>query len=73
MSHEQTSTHKIHHNSNLGEATTFPLILFFVPGHGTNTQISIFPEILEIVTPTTLQAHNVACRPHIEVRFEETL
>ncbi len=27
-SHGQTRIHKTHHNSNLGEATTFPLIVF---------------------------------------------
>jgi hypothetical protein len=36
-SHEQTQTHKTHHGPDLGEATTFPLIIYFVPGHKTNT------------------------------------
>jgi hypothetical protein len=27
MSHMQTQIHKIHHGSNLGEATTFPFIV----------------------------------------------
>jgi hypothetical protein len=35
MSHEQTRIHKIHHNSDLGGATTFPLIILFVPSHST--------------------------------------
>jgi hypothetical protein len=39
-SHEQTQIHKIHHGPDLGEATTFPLIVFFVFGHGANTQMS---------------------------------
>jgi hypothetical protein len=39
-SHEQAWTHKTHHDSDLGEATTFPLILFSVPGHEANTQMS---------------------------------
>jgi hypothetical protein len=33
-------THKIHHGSDLGEATTFPLIIYFMLGHGTSTQMS---------------------------------
>jgi hypothetical protein len=40
MSHGQIRTHKTHHSPNLGEATTFPLIIYFVPGHGTSTQMS---------------------------------
>jgi len=32
--------HKIHHGPDLGEATTFPLIVFFVPGHKIDTQMS---------------------------------
>jgi hypothetical protein len=31
---EHIRTHKLHHNSDLGEATTFPLIIFSVPSHG---------------------------------------
>ncbi len=30
---------------NLKEATTFPLIIFFVFGHGASTQMSFCPEI----------------------------
>jgi hypothetical protein len=40
MSHMQTRTHKIQHNSELGEATTFPLIVYFVLGQRINTQMS---------------------------------
>jgi hypothetical protein len=29
--HRQTRTHKIHHNLDLGEATTFPLIVYSMP------------------------------------------
>ncbi len=39
---EQTWTHKTHHNPNLGEATTFPLIVFFMLGHAC-TQMSFCP------------------------------
>jgi hypothetical protein len=38
--HGQTQTHKIHHGFNLGEATTFPLIIFYVPSHRACTQMS---------------------------------
>jgi hypothetical protein len=40
---EQTQTHKTHHGLDLGEATTFPLIVYFVPDHGTNIQMSFCP------------------------------
>jgi hypothetical protein len=38
--HKQTWTHKTHHGLDLGEATTFPLIVFYVLGHGACTQMS---------------------------------
>jgi hypothetical protein len=40
----QTQAHKIHHNSDLGEATTFSLIVFFMLSHGAYTQMSFCPE-----------------------------
>ncbi len=46
-SHGQTRTHKIHHSLDLGEATTFSLIIYFVLGHGTSTQMSFCLEILK--------------------------
>jgi len=39
-SHRQTWTHKIHHDLDSREATTFPLIVFSMPDHGANTQMS---------------------------------
>jgi hypothetical protein len=45
MNHEQTQTHKTNHDPNLGEATTFRLIVLFVPGHRANTQMSFCLEI----------------------------
>ncbi len=39
-SHMQARTHKTHRDPDLGEATTFPLILYYVLGHGTGTQMS---------------------------------
>ncbi len=44
-SHGQTRTNKTHHNLDLGEATTFPLIVFFVPSHGACTQMSFYSGI----------------------------
>jgi len=43
MNHEQIQIHKTHHSLDLKEATTFPLIVYYVPGHGTNTQMSFCP------------------------------
>jgi hypothetical protein len=44
MSHGQTRTHKTHHSLDLGEATTFHLIVYSVPGHETDTQMSFYLE-----------------------------
>jgi hypothetical protein len=44
MNHGQTPTHKIHHSLDLGEAITFPLIIFFVHGHKASTQMSFCPK-----------------------------
>jgi hypothetical protein len=66
MSHGQTWIHKTTHSLNLGEATTFPLIVLYVLSHGACTQMSFFPgtpnysqvgnlEILEIGTSRTLE------------------
>jgi hypothetical protein len=67
MNHEQTQTPTNHHSPNLGEAITFPFIVFSVPGHGANTQMSY---CLEIWTPMTLDAHNFFYRTLIEMRSE---
>jgi hypothetical protein len=40
MKHGQPRTHKIHHGLDLGEATTFPLILFSVPIHESHIQMA---------------------------------
>jgi hypothetical protein len=39
-SHEQIQTRKIHHGPNLGKATTFSLIVYSMPGHGTIAQMA---------------------------------
>jgi hypothetical protein len=46
-SHEQTWIHKTHHGLDLGETTTFPLIVYFVPFHEARIQIAFCPRILE--------------------------
>jgi hypothetical protein len=43
MSHGQPRIHKTHHSSNLGEATTFPLIVFFAALHGGHIQMAFCP------------------------------
>jgi hypothetical protein len=42
-SHGHTRTHKIHHVPDLGEATTFPLKIFFVLGHGATPNCHFVP------------------------------
>ncbi len=41
--HKQTRTYKTHHGPNLGEATTFPLIVFSMLGHEVYTQMLFCP------------------------------
>jgi hypothetical protein len=60
-SHGQTQTHKSHHNRNLGEATTFPLIVYSVVTTGLTSKwcfviglLSGSPEIPTTMTPMTL-------------------
>jgi hypothetical protein len=43
--HEQPRTYKIHHGPDLGEATTFPLIVFSVALHGNHIQMAFRPRI----------------------------
>jgi hypothetical protein len=74
--HGQTRTHKTHHSLELGEATTFPLIVYFVPLHEAHIQMAFCPKSLEIPkvgTSATLGPYNFACRPSIEMRFETKL
>jgi hypothetical protein len=75
-SHGQIWTHKTHHGPDLGEATTFPLIVYFVLGHGTNTQMTFCPgspKIPKVGILTTLGVHNFVCRPLIDMRSEAKL
>jgi hypothetical protein len=49
--HMQTWTHKTHHGPDLGEATTFPFIVYFVPLHEAHIQMAFCPG-----TPTYSQS-----------------
>jgi len=83
MSHEQTRTNKIHHGPDLGETTTFLLIVYSVPLHESTRPTSKWlfvlglpsqsPKIAKVKTPATLEAHNFVCKPSIVMRFKETL
>jgi len=64
-SHKQTWTHKTHHDLDLGEATTFPLIIYFVLLHEAHIQMAFCPklpngspEIPKVGIPSTLGVHN---------------
>jgi hypothetical protein len=79
-SYGQIRTHKIHHNLDLGEATTFPLIVYFVPLHEAHIQMAFCLgtpngslEILTTGTSATLGAHDFACKPLIEMRSKTKL
>jgi hypothetical protein len=61
-SHGLTWTHKTHRGSNLGEATTFPFIVYFVPSHGPTLKFhfvpglpGVNPEIPKVETLVTLR------------------
>jgi len=43
--HGQIWTHKTHHGLNLGKATTFPLIVYFMPLHKAHIQMTFCPGI----------------------------
>jgi hypothetical protein len=49
--HEHTLTHKIHHGLNLGEVTTFPLVIFSMIIHGGCIQMSFCPKTLKLGVP----------------------
>jgi len=76
MNHGQSRIHKIHHGLDLGEATTFPIMVYFVPGPKCHFVPKLPSESLEIPTIgtlATLGVHNFACRLLIEIRSEAKL
>jgi hypothetical protein len=80
MNHRQIQIHKTHHGSDLGEATSFTLIIYYVLLHEAHIQMAFCPrtpkwsfEILIPGTLATLQAHNFTCKPPIEMKSKEKL
>jgi hypothetical protein len=74
-SHGQTRSHKTHHSLDLGEATTFPLIVFPTSLHGGHIEMAFCLRLpsgsLKIPTtgtPTPLGTHNFTCRLLIVMR-----
>jgi hypothetical protein len=51
MRHEHTQTHKTNHGMDLGEATTFPIIVFFFISHGGYIQMSFCPQTPKLRVP----------------------
>jgi hypothetical protein len=71
----QTRTHKTHHGPNLGEATTFPFIIYFVPSHETSTQMPFCPRTPKWESRNSQSwdsydfgGPNFLCRPSIELK-----
>jgi hypothetical protein len=80
MNHGHMRIHKTHRSPNLGEAITFPIIIFSVIRHKATTQMAFFlklwvesPAIFKIETPTFLDTHNFLCRPTIKVKSHTKL
>jgi hypothetical protein len=75
MSHGHTQIHKTHHGPDLGEATTFPLIAYFVPLHEAHIQMTFLFQDSQVgvLKLSTLEPHNFVCRPPIEMRSKAKL
>ncbi len=50
-SHKQTWTHKTHHDPDLGEITTFPLIVYYVPLHEAHIQMAFLSQDSQVRVP----------------------
>jgi hypothetical protein len=72
-SHGQTRTHKTHHGPDLGETTTFPLIVYFMLLHEAHIQMTLCLEIPKVGTLATLRPYNFECRPPIKMRSKTKL
>jgi hypothetical protein len=75
MSHGATQTHKTHHGSDLGEATTFPLIIYSTPLHGGHIQMAFCPgtpiwesQNFQAWVSHNFGAHNFLYKPSIDMR-----
>ncbi len=81
MNHEHTQIHKTHHDSDMGETTTFPLRTFFVINHKGCIQMSFFfgtsklgvLKLLKLGFLAFLEGHNFLCKPSIEVKSKAKL
>jgi len=78
--HKQTQIHKIHHGLDLGEAITFALMVYFMLGCVTNTQMSFCPGTPKWESRNSqswdsrnLGVYKFACRPPIQMRFQVKL
>jgi hypothetical protein len=69
MNHGHKQIHKIHHDLDLGEATTFPLIVFSMISHNDNIHNDIL-SILKIGILGTLEGHNFFCKLSIRMRSQ---
>jgi hypothetical protein len=79
-SHRKTWIHKTQHSPGLRQTTTFPLIVYSMPSHGTTPKWHFVPglpsgrpKIPKIGTPTTFGAHTFVCKPLIEMRSKAKL
>jgi hypothetical protein len=79
-SHGQPWTHLIHHGPDLGEATTFPHIVFSVLLRRTCIRMALFPGTPKVesrnypsLDSRTLGAHNFSPQPLIKTRFDANL
>jgi hypothetical protein len=80
MNHGQTQIHKIHHGLNLGETTTFPLVIYFVPLHEAHIQMAFCSGIPKWESwnsynwdSRNFAGHNFLCRPPIEMTSKAKL
>jgi hypothetical protein len=75
-----TWTHLTQHGPDSGEATTFPLIVFFATPHGGYIQMALFPGIPKVeswncpdLDSRALGIHNFSPQAQIGTRFEPKL
>jgi hypothetical protein len=57
----------------LGEATTFPFIVYFVPLHEAHIHMAFCPRIPKVEILAVLEPHNFVCKPPIEMKFKAKL
>jgi hypothetical protein len=80
MSHRQIQIHKTHHGPDLGEATTFSLIVYYVPLHEAHIQMAFCLKTPKSESRNSQSwdsynfgAPNFVCKPPIEMRSEAKL